>query len=178
MSIRTAHRTVGMRQARKFFHELKKLGQDPGELQDAIGQTMVEAAVRRLTTTNKGPDGKRWTPSRRAQFKGGKTQLDRGSAGLAGSISHRVIPDGIEVGSPLVYAAQRQFGGTIRAKPGRSLVFDTLDEAGNPIKIFAKKVTQPARPYLGISNEDAREIGDLSLEFIQGIFPEGTGVAP
>lgn len=178
MSIRTAHRTTGMRQARRFFRKLEKLGEDPRELLDAIGQTMTESAVRRLTTTNKAPDGTRWTPSRRAQFKGGRTQLDRGSAGLAGSITHRVIPGGVEVGSPLIYAAQRQFGGTIKAKPGRMLVFDSLDAAGNPIKVFARKVTQPARPYLGVSDDDADEIGGLALDFITDLFPDGRGVSP
>lgn len=179
MSIRVAHRTTGIRQARKVFRRLAKMGADPGELLEAIGQTLVEGAVRRLSETNVGPDGVPWPVSRRAAFAGGRTQFKTGMAGLAGSIQARALPNAVEVGSPLVYAAQRQFGGTIEAKPGRFLVFDALDEGGNPIKVFARKVTQPARPYLGISDEDADEIGALAVEFFEDIIgPQDRGARP
>lgn len=173
MSLRTAHKATGMREARRVFKKLADLGEDPGELLDAIGQTLVESAVRRLSETNVGPDGIRWKVSRRAEFGGGPTQFNSGMAGLAGSLQARALPNAVEVGSPLVYAAQRQFGGTIRAKPGKWLIFDTLNEIGEPETIFAKEVTQPARPYLGVSDEDATEIRDLAFDFLADIIGEG-----
>lgn len=173
MSLRIAHRSTGMRAARRVFKRLQALGENPGELLDAMGQTLAESAVQRLAVSNEGPDGETWPESRRAQFKGGRTQHDQGQAGLAGSITYRALPDAVEIGSPLVYAAQRQFGGTIKAKPGRWLVFDGLDESGQPTTYFAKKVTQPARPYLGISDEDADELGGLAVEFLEDILDDG-----
>lgn len=172
MTIRTAHRSTGMRQARRVFKALRKLAEDPRELLEAFGQTLVESAVHRLAVTNEGPDGEAWPVSRRARFGGGRTQYKTGQAGLAGSLTYRALPDAVEMGSPLVYAAQRQFGGTIKAKPGKYLVFDSLDEAGNPIKVFAKEITQPARPYLGISDDDADELGAIAVEFLDDILRE------
>lgn len=175
MTIRAAHRSVGMRRARRVLRQLEALGQDPSELLDAIGQTLVESGVRRLSQTNEGPDGKSWPVSRRAAKTGGRTQFDSGMAGLAGSLTHRVLPDAVEMGSPLVYAAQRQFGGTILPKRGRFLVFKGIDEAGEERLFFARKVTQPARPYLGISDDDAEEIGALSAEFLDMILRPQAG---
>lgn len=48
-----------------------------------------------------------------------------------------------EIGTDAEYAAQVEFGGTIYPKNGKYLVFTI-----NGKKIFAKKVTQRARPYL------------------------------
>lgn len=53
----------------------------------------------------------------------------------------------VKVGSPKNYAALQQFGGTIQAKPGKRLVFT----AGGK-KVFAKKVTVPARPFFPVLN--------------------------
>ncbi|MEM7507630.1 MAG: phage virion morphogenesis protein [Pseudomonadota bacterium] len=180
MSIRVTHRVQGMRQARRVFRRLAKLGEDPSELLDAFGQTLVESAVRRLSQTNVGPDGEKWEPSERATRTGGKIQFDTGMAGLAGSIVHRTLPDAVEVGSPLIYAAQRQFGGTIRAKPGSVLAFPGTATTGNagPTTIFATEVTQPARPYLGISDDDADELASLALDFIEDILRPAEGGSP
>lgn len=186
MTLRTSHRTRGMRQARRVLKRLEDIGEDPRELQEAIGQTMVESAVQRLAVTNRGPDGTPWPQSARAKHDGGRTQHDTGQAGLAGSLTYRALPGAIEVGSPLIYAAQRQFGGTIRAKPGKSLAFPERDETGRPVigndgqprLVFVKSVTQPARPYLGISDEDADEIGSLALEFLEQVMPRDGGARP
>lgn len=168
MSLNVEFRKKGLRQAREVFKRLAADGHDRDDLTNAIGETLVSSAVRRLSTTQQSPSGESWPQSRRVEKKGGITQYHEGH--LAGSILYRALPDAIEMGSPLVYAAQRQFGGEITPKkPGGWLVFDTLDEHGKEIKIFAKKVTQPARPYLGVSAEDADEIGDLAIEFFDNI---------
>lgn len=171
-SIRTAYRTKGMRQARRILKRIEKLGEDRSELVEAIGQTLVESAQHRLAVTNEGPDGEKWPVSRRAMRSGGRTQFDSGMAGLAGSLTYRALPGGLEIGSPLAYAAQRQFGGTIRPKRGRFLVFETIDEGGRPVKIFARQVTQPARPYLGVSDADADEIAGLAVDMLDAIVAE------
>lgn len=176
MSLRTAHKTIGMRAARRAFQQMEEFGIDPSPVLDAAGQTLVESSVHRLAVSNEGPDGEKWAQSRRAKFRGGPTQFNSGQAGLAGSITYRAIPGGVEIGSPLIYAAMRQFGGTIEARPGKSLWFKTLDETGDEIMIAVKKVTQPARPYLGVSDDDADEIADLALRHLGSIVsPEAGG---
>jgi len=166
MSFSIHTKTEGFKQARKVWRRLERADVDRRPLADAMGQTLVQSAVERLSKTNTGPDGTPWAQSSRAKHDGGKTQFQSGMAGLAGSLLHDPDHDGVDYGSPLVYAAQRQFGGTIEAKPGGFLVFDTIDdETGESIKIFAKKVEQPARPYLGVSEEDATELGALAVEY-------------
>ena len=129
-SIRTAYRTKGMRQARRILKRIEKLGEDRSELVEAIGQTLVESAQHRLAVTNEGPDGEKWPVSRRAMRSGGRTQFDSGMAGLAGSLTYRALPGGLEIGSPLAYAAQRQFGG-LAVAGHRQRGFDRPQDLGD-----------------------------------------------
>jgi phage gpG-like protein len=52
-----------------------------------------------------------------------------------------------------IYAAIHQFGGTILPKKAKRLVFTLKGKT-----VFATRVTMPARPYLGVSAENAAEI--------------------
>ncbi len=149
----------------KAFDALARKGRDTAPLMDAFGQTLVDSSVHRLAVTNESPDGEKWPTSARARAKGTPTQYKSGTAGLAGSLTHASGSDSVEWGSALPYAAQRQFGGTIRAKNGDALKFSTFDESGEEIFIVVKQVTQPARPYLGISADDEFELEGLALDF-------------
>jgi|GEM_PF-917052 len=177
MSLTAVYRTTGMREARKVFRDLERRGADMTPLADAIGQVLVESSVHRLAVTNKAPDGTPWPSSARTRARGGPIQYARGAGGLAGSMRHAVQPGGgaVEYGSNKPYAAQRQFGGTIKPKkPGGFLVFETFDDAtGEPILIFARSVTQPARPYLGVSDDDADDIGSIALEYLNDVIEQG-----
>ena len=101
---------------------------------DQIGQTLVASTIARFES-GRGPDGAAWKPSRRALEEGGKTLVDKGL--LRNSITHRAGARGVDVGTNVLYGAIHQFGG--RAGRNRSA------------KI-------PARPYLGVDDEDARAI--------------------
>lgn len=122
----------------------------------AIGRSMVISTQQRMKAQH-GPDGKAWPPlspatllaraggKRKVFRKDGKTLrkpaariiaaaqalLDSGQ--LRASLTHRADAAGVEVGTNKVYAAIHQFGGPA----GRG-----------------KKVTIPARPYLGIDAGD------------------------
>lgn len=71
------------------------------------------------------------------------------SARLKNSISYRLISNGIEVGTNVVYAAIHQYGG--KAGRGRS-------------------VTIPARPYLVVQDEDLRVMADAMERHIVSVF--------
>jgi phage virion morphogenesis protein len=64
---------------------------------------------------------------------------------LKASIGWKVLGDTIAVGTNLVYAAIHQFGG----RAGRGM-----------------KVRIPARPFLGLTEEDRREAEALLLEWL------------
>ena len=66
----------------------------------------------------------------------------------------------VVIGSNKIYAAVHQFGATITPKSGQYLTFWM---GGRLVK--ARSVTIPARPYLGISDDDSKimmnEVGML-----------------
>ena len=62
------------------------------------------------------------------------------------------------MGSNKPYAAVHQFGATIRPVRAKFL---TLRTRQGEVWGFAKEVTIPARPYLGLSAEDRRAVLDI-----------------
>jgi phage gpG-like protein len=108
---------------------------------DGLGQLGEMQTKRRIATEKTAPDGAAWRPNR----AGTSILVQQGY--LRDSIHHAVEgSSSVRWGSPLVYAAIHQAGGTILPTNGRFLVF----RAGGRT-IFAQRVTIPARPYLGIS---------------------------
>lgn len=168
MSFQVTTRTDELKTASKVFREIGRAGGDTGPLADAMGNELAESARHRLAVTNESPDGEKWPDSARVRAKGGKTQYHRGH--LAGSVVHRAARDRFVVGSSHPGAAMRQFGGTIRPRNARVLVFRTFDEkTGDEITVAAKKVTQPARPYIGISSADEEALNDLAAEYFEAV---------
>lgn len=174
MSFQVLSDFSGIDRAVKVFRRLDRAGKDTRALADAMGQEVAQSAIHRLTVTNTSPDGEKWPTSARVRVKGGLVQNESGTAGLAGSITHRVVPGGFVVGSVSPYAAMRQFGGTIRPRNAKVLIFQTFDErTGEEITIATKKVTQPARPYLGLSDDDVEVLGDLAADHFADVMGEG-----
>jgi phage gpG-like protein len=83
------------------------------------------------------------------------------SGGLSQSIRYQVTDGGasVEVGTNIPYAATHQFGATIRPKSKKALAIPQPDGSVR----LVKKVTIPARPFLGFSEGDkATVLGILS----------------
>ncbi|MBV1702621.1 MAG: phage virion morphogenesis protein [Hyphomicrobiales bacterium] len=132
------------------------------ELKQGLGDLLVEQTRTRLEIEKTSPDGVAWprtTDDRGALFVTGEH--------LARSIDRNVEGDGVEVGSGWVGARIHQFGGVIEAK-GRALVFAVGGKT-----VFAKKVTIPARPYLGISPANAIELEHTAQFFLSRAFGLG-----
>lgn len=161
MSFHINTSVTGIKKAKAFWRRLEAADKDRRPLADDMGQMLVQSAVHRLAVSNESPDGTAWQQSERAKLDGGKTQFVSGMAGLAGSLLHEPDQDGVDFGSPLVYALQRQLGGTILPKNGAALVFKLASGA----TVKAKKVVQPGRPYLGVSPDDAVEMGALAADY-------------
>lgn len=133
----------------------KVTGMDRFELLDSVGRMVQLQTRRRIMTEKTAPDGSAWTPNRR------KTPTLYASGALHDSIDYIVGAGQITVGSPLPNARIHQLGGEIKPKNGEALSF----MAGNE-RITVKSVTMPARPYIGISTDNAREIEAVVNDFV------------
>ncbi len=132
----------------------KRLAAQRRNLLNAVGETLVSGTLERFEN-EEDPEGKKWEPSGRAWEQGVKGRRGRmgkavqDSGRLRSSIDYAVMQDGVLVGSNVEYARIHQMGG----KAGRG-----------------RKVTIPARPYLGISKEDREEVEALITDYMEDCF--------
>lgn len=133
-----------------------ELGRNPLPAMRDIA-SLGERTTRARFRTESGPDGRRWEPSLRAKIVGGRTLTK--DAHLGNSVSWNVGGDYAEWGVNRIYAAIHQFGGDIRAKGAGSLRFKLASGGFASVK----KVRIPPRPFLGVSEGDAKDI----LEILQ-----------
>ena len=113
---------------------------DAKAMYDEMGNYMVSATQGRMRRGVK-PDG---SPQKPLKRRVGVPLIDSGR--LRGSITHEASEDQVVIGTNVIYAAIQQFGG----KAGRG-----------------HKVTIPARPYLGVSDQDEQEIGAIVRDYIE-----------
>ena len=102
------------------------------------------------------PDGTTWPQSLRAKEHGGKTL--RASNLLYQSIHAEATESEAQWGSNMEYAGVHQFGAVIRPKTKKALRFGLA----NGKFVTVKKVTIPARPFLGLNEEDKARIGEAT----------------
>lgn len=157
-----------MAEAAETFRKLAAAGANLRPLMQEIGEALAETTKQRFQTST-APDGTSWAPNAPATydnylgaFKGsfGKTgRLTAAGAGRAMSkkpligesgrlsreIYYRADNNSVELGSALAYSAIHQFGG----------------QAGR-----GKKVTIPARPYIGLSAEDQAMIRESAAAYL------------
>ncbi len=118
-------------------------GGQKGKLLDRLGNLVVEQTKERIDTEKTAPDGSAWAATQQNNpvlYKEGD---------LHDSIMHEVMMGSVDIGSPLVYAAIHQFGGTA----GRS---------------HTTEIT--ARPFVGLSSENEREIEDELNDWMKAVF--------
>lgn len=133
------------------LRQLLKLGLNPKPLLEDIawdGENQTKMRFR----TETGPDGKKWQDSLRKKLFGGETLTRDGH--LGDNISSAATDTQAMWGSNRIYAAIHQFGGVIRAKSSKGLAFQ-LASGDN---VVTRQVTMPARPFLGLSDEDKQDI--------------------
>ena len=112
---------------------------DRGESMFALGELLASSTKERIDTEKASPAGEDWVPwsERHAATRKKSHSLLIEEGGLQESIQSLSTSDEVRVGSNLIYAATHQFGD---------------EERGIP-----------ARPYLGLSDEDREDISDLIL---------------
>jgi len=142
------------------LRRIRRVAESPAAALKDAGEYLQRAVDDRFRSET-DPEGRPWEPLSeftKANKRNDKILTERGGPGLRGSIHYRVDGDTLEQGTNKIYAAIHQFGGTITAKKGSLAI-------GDPKGAFAmvKSVRIPARPYLGISDEDQREIERILL---------------
>ena len=105
----------------------------------AVGES---GARERITAGGPGPQGEVWPP--RAPGAPSSKKLLNRDGHLHDSITSSANTHTARWGSNRVYARIHQLGGIITPRAGRVLRFMLGDQA-----VFARRVTIPARPYLG-----------------------------
>ena len=139
---------------------------NPADVLDVHGALGVSQTQRRITQDQKAPDGSAWTEhsSGYSATRSGSQGLLHNEGDLVTSLDHVAGSDEVSWGSPVVYAAIHQFGGTIKPKNGARLFFMMGAQA-----VVASQVSIPARPYLGLSSEDVREHEETMVHFMEGL---------
>jgi len=128
----------------------------------------METQTRERFDVRRSPEGDTWkalaqkTADYYASEGMGHTSLLVGTGLLRDSVTHNVENGAwsVLVGATMEYAATHQFGATIRPKTAKALAVPGYGWLG--------KVTIPARPYLGASQDNAREIASLASAFAAG----------
>ncbi len=157
------------------FRRLTATLDDLRPVMDEIGQSLVASVIDRFER-ERGPGGGPWKPSARAtRGKRGRGQTLTDTGRLRASITHRAGRDAVEVGTNVAYAAIHQFGGQIerrarnqvlafRARGGgfASRKSTRARKAGAVRVAFAQigahSIDMPARPFLGIDEDDRASI--------------------
>ncbi len=134
---------------------------DPRPLFSEIG-AILEFNTKQRINDGVGVDDRPWVQSWRARIQGGTTLRD--TSRLYNSITSRVSSDGknVSIGTNVIYAPLMHFGGIIRPKNGKFLIFKT--PLGGWVKL--KSVTIKPRPYLGVSVDDSQEILTTIEEYL------------
>lgn len=143
------------------------------DIQNRVGKpagAALQASTRERFRTSKGPDGKPWRPLSETTVQLGFKKKDYTKSGrlrkgvaereakrlilvqsarLKNSVSFKAEGTQVAVGTNVAYGRIHQLGG----KAGRK-----------------KKVTIPARPYLGVSDADQREVERLAERMLEEPF--------
>ena len=138
---------------RKLMKRLKHYSDlDKKHITAAMAEAVRTSTLERYKQ-EKDPEGKKWKSSIRAEAEGGKTLTD--TARLRNSIRAKSDASGFTVGTNTIYASTHQL--TIRAKNSKGLVFKIGDRWIRKRQVTVR-VKIPARPFLGLSDDDLQEI--------------------
>jgi phage gpG-like protein len=120
----------------------------------ALGESQTR---RRIESGGPAPDGTAWKPN-----IAGTPTLRQTGRHLLDSIASRASAVEAEWGASWEFAHVHQDGAVILPKTAAALRFQLPGRGW----VAAKKVTIPARPFVGLSSEDAREIEELVTDVL------------
>jgi len=104
-----------------------------------------------------GGGSERWKISARAKEQAGQTLVD--TRRLANSITFKIVGTKLQFGSNVKYAAIHQYGGIIRGKTRKGLIFKIGKKSWRRVQ----SVKIPARPFMVLQRADI----ELATKIIQ-----------
>jgi len=181
----------GLDDALRVARRLTNLGEHPAPLLGIAG-AVLEASTLRRFDEEKGPGGVPWPKSRRAggfsvgrrgprqpRAGLGKTLTDTGD--LRDSIRYEVRDNEVEIGSDglknPVKALANQFGShrqTVVVRHTRTINSAFGVPLPKPVTVTVRghgRITNlPARPFIGIDDEDRRDLGEAWNDYLVSLF--------
>lgn len=150
---------------------------DTSPMMVEIADTLLASTKARFAS-QKGPDGSAWEPRSPVTLKRYKDQGFKfgGILHLSGQLRQNIFsqsgPDFAEIASPERYAAVMQFGaeqGQFGARMGRTKPSQKRPKSQD--YFFPLPWGNiPARPFLGLSDEDRVNVVDIITEWVSGSF--------
>ncbi|HEY8136260.1 MAG TPA: phage virion morphogenesis protein [Methylocystis sp.] len=131
------------------------------ELMEGLGRLGQEQTRKRIESEKTTPAGRAWKPNK----EGTSTLFSGGGVHLARSIDYSAGATEARWGSGWIGARVHQFGAVIVPVNAKTLVFTMKGKT-----VFAKKVTIPARTYVGLSVANEKEMIETAERFIGIIF--------
>ena len=150
----------GLTEAGRRLKRAADAGRDLTPLMSEIGEYLVRSTKERFNTET-DPTGKPWAPlseEYRARKKQNRDKILTLSRDLAGSVAFRAARAHVDAGVRPIYSGTHQFG----AAKGS---FGSTSK-GSPIPWG----DIPARPFLGLSDEDEREITQIVVDYLDEAF--------
>lgn len=151
---------ISDKEVNQALDRLFKSAQKPRPVLEQIGDILVDSTKRRFSNSV-GPDGQRWAPNTqttilrylgvyKGSFSSSKRPLIGETGSLSSQISYEIDGSGtLFVGSTMIYAATQQFGAKKRQFQGKAPWGDI-----------------PARPFLGLSDQDRNNILDTISDYL------------
>lgn len=144
------------KQAQGALKKLAAAGGDMTPVMRDIGEHLLNTTRERFNA-QQSPGGTPWAPlsaATKARKRRNRNKILTERGFLRGNLAYRADATSVVIGSPSIYAGTHQFG----AEKG---AFGTAS-SGHPIPWG----TIPARPFLGLSDDDSDEVTSLVTEFL------------
>lgn len=157
---------VGGRQVKRRLDRLSHI--DTTDLLESVGAVVESQIRRRIKHEKKSPDGEAWEELS-PRYERRKSKISSGGllelhGGLLDSIQFEVRGDTLIEGSNLIYSWTHQVGDK-REAPSWS----GAGRSGGKMASSTHTVEIPARPYLGLSDENRDEVEDVVIDWLKEI---------
>lgn len=150
-------RPQGLDAIEAVLGRLMAAGNDLRSAMDEIGSQVLQRTQRRFEE-QQGPDGTDWPELSpvTVRKRGDTGPILRITGHLYDSLEYKAQPDAVEIGSNWPYARIHQLGAA-QGSSGRT-------RRNGPIPWG----DIPARPYLGLSDDDAADVQDIIIHYLAG----------
>ena len=171
---------------KEALNDLGRRMANPSPVMKIIGEYMIRSTEERFNRQGPAPDGTPWAPLKPGTLRRKKhSKILTESGALRGGIHYQLLGrNGVRIGTGMniPYAAIQQLGGTIdqaartatlafKNRGGGFLSRKAASKRKTAVRVAtasygARKITIPARAYLGISDQDSGVIVGMINDYL------------